>query len=304
MPVVLFGLIFFLLLGVGAVLARRNVQAGRSDSRGAVRVAATVGLGLLAAQLLEAHHTWIGAEVYVLMGALSWALFIATSTWVSYVALEPYVRRHWPQALIAWTRLLAGRWRDRRVGRDLLIGAVAGLATVIIDRGSLWLAAWRSGDAVLWFVDLSGLSSGGALAAAFLRSVVQSTVFPIDWLFFLLLFRLLVRRPWLVVLIGTAIPVALNSGFITDPLLQLPLAILSSAVVVLLLTHYGLLAGAAAMFVDMMSSSVIVSLDLSSFFSRTMVAGVLLLASPAILGFYTSMSGRSLVGRRFELSEN
>ena len=179
------------------------------------------------------------------MGALSWALFIATSTWVSYVALEPYVRRHWPQALIAWTRLLAGRWRDRRVGRDLLIGAVAGLATVVIDRGSLWLATWRSGDAVLWFVDLNGLASGGALAAAFLRSVVQSTVFPIDWLFVLLLFRLLFQRPWLVVLIGTAIPVALNSGFITDPLLQLPLAILSSAVVVLLLTHYGLLAGAA-----------------------------------------------------------
>ena len=302
--VVLFGLIFLLLLGVGARLARRHVQAGRSDSRGAVRVAATVGLGLLAAQLLEAHHRWDGAEVYVLMGALSWALFIATATWVSYVALEPYVRRHWPQALIGWTRLLAGRWRDRRVGRDLLIGAVAGLATVVIDHGSLWLAAWRSGDAVIWSVDLVALSSAGAIAATFLRSVVQSTAFPIDWLFFLLLVRLLLQRAWLVVLIGTAIPVALNSGFITDPLVQLPLAFLSSAVVVLLLTQYGLLAGAAAMFVDMMSSSVIVSLDLSAFFSRTMVAGVLLLAAPALLGFYGSMSGRSLVGRRFELSEN
>jgi serine/threonine-protein kinase len=94
--VVVFGLIYLLLLGVGAVLARRNVQAGRSDSRGAVRVAATVGLGLLAAQLLEAHHTWVGAEVYVLTGALSWSIFIAIATWVSYVALEPYVRRHWP----------------------------------------------------------------------------------------------------------------------------------------------------------------------------------------------------------------
>ena len=302
--IVMFGLIFFLLLGVGARLARRNVQAGRSDSRGAVRVAATVGLGLLAAQLLEAHHTLTGAEVYVLMGALSWALFIATSTWVWYVALEPYVRRHWPQSLIAWTRLLAGRWRDRRVGRDLLIGAVAGFATVILDRGSVWLAGWRSGDSVLWAVDWGALSSGSALGAAFLRSIVQSTAFPIDWLFFLLLVRLLVQRTWFVVLIGTAIPVALNSGFMTDPLLQLPLAILSSAVVVLLLTQYGLLAGAAAMFVDMMSASVIVSLDLSSFFSRTMVAGVLLLAAPAIFGFYATMSGRSLVGRRFELSEN
>jgi hypothetical protein len=80
---VLFGLIFFVLLGVGAVLARRNVQSGRSDQRGAARVAATVGLSLLAAQLLEAHHRFTGAEVFVIMGALSWGLFVAASTWVS-----------------------------------------------------------------------------------------------------------------------------------------------------------------------------------------------------------------------------
>jgi predicted Ser/Thr protein kinase len=301
--IVFVGLIYFALLSVGAVLAKRNVQTGKSDSRGAARVAATVGLGLLAAQLLEAPHTWIGSEIYVVTGALSWALFIATATWVSYVALEPYVRRHWPQSLIAWTRLLAGRWSDRRVGRDLLIGAVAGLATVVIDRGSLWLAGWRSGDAALWGVDLGALSSAGSLAAAFLRSIAQSTAFPIDWLFLLLLIKLLSQRLWLVVLIGSAIPIALRAGAITDPLVQLPLAILSMAVRVVLLTQYGLLAGATAMFVDMMSSSVIVSLDLSSFFGRTMIAGVLLLAAPAILGFYATIAGRSLLGRRFDLSE-
>jgi hypothetical protein len=298
---VVFGSIFLILLLIGAWLAKGNVQAGRSDSRGAVRVAATVGIGLLAAQLLEAHHRWSGGEAYVLIGALSWATFIAVATWVSYVALEPYVRRHWPQSLVAWTRLLAGRWRDRRVGRDALIGAAAGLATVCLDHGSVWLAGWRSADPVIWSVDLGALSSAGALAAAFLRSVVQSTMFPIYWLFFLLLLRLLFQRPWIVVLIGSAIPVALNAGSMSAPLFQVPLGVLSTAVVVLLLIQYGLLAGAVAMFVDMMSSSVIVSLDLSSFFSRTMVAGVLLLAAPAILGFYVSMIGRWQVRERFEL---
>jgi hypothetical protein len=34
-----------------------------------------------------------------------------------------------------------------------------------------------------------------------------------------------------------------------------------------------------------------------------MVAGVLLLAAPAIIGFYASVSGRSLVGRRFDLGD-
>ena len=137
----LFGLLFFVLVAVGAVLARRNLQGGKSDQQGALRVAATVGILLMAAQLLEAHHTATGAEVFVVIGALSWALFVAAFTWLSYVALEPYVRRHWPHALVGWTRLLAGRWRDRRVGRDLLFGALVGLAGVVIDRGAAALGA-------------------------------------------------------------------------------------------------------------------------------------------------------------------
>ena len=139
----LVGSLFLVLLAAGALLARRNLQSGKSDQRGAVRVAATVGLLLFAAQMLEAHHTLTAAEVAIVIGALSWAVFVAAAFWLSYLALEPYVRRHWPHALISWTRLLAGRWRDRRVGRDLLIGAIVGLAAVVIERAVVcagWLA--------------------------------------------------------------------------------------------------------------------------------------------------------------------
>ena len=45
------------------------------------------------------------------------------------------------------------------------------------------------------------------------------------------------------------------------------------------------------------------SLDLSPSFGRTMVVDVLLLAAPAILGFYLSVAGRSLVGWRFDLTD-
>ena len=214
---VLFGLLFFLLVGVGAVLARRNLQGGKSDQQGRRRVAATVGLLLLAAQLLEAHHTFTGAEVFVVIGALSWALFVAAFTWLSYVALEPYVRRHWPHALIGWTRLLAGRWRDRRVGRDLLIGAIVGLAAVVIDRVAAALAGWRTGDSVLWRVDLDALSSGGTLAASFLRSLALSTAFSIDLLFLLLLLRLFLPRPWLASMLAVAILVGLNLPLVHRP---------------------------------------------------------------------------------------
>ena len=293
---VLFGLLFFLLVAVGAVLARRNLQGGKSDQQGALRIAATVGSLLLVAQLLEAHHTFTGAEVFVVTGALSWALFVAAFTWLSYVALEPYVRRHWPHALIGWTRLLAGRWRDRRVGRDLLIGSIVGLAGVVIDRVAAALGGWRTGASVIWGVDLDALSSGGTLAASFLRSLALSAAFSIDLLFLLLLLRLFLPRQWLAAMLAVGILIGLNLHSFTDPLVQVPLAIMSATLPVVLLTRYGLLAGATSLFIDTMSAHAIASLDLSPFFGGTMVAGVLLLAAPAILGFYVSVAGRSLVG--------
>ena len=48
--------------------------------------------------------------------------------WLTYLGLEPYVRRFSPDSLIGWTRLVAGSWRDPRVGRDVMIGVAAGLA--------------------------------------------------------------------------------------------------------------------------------------------------------------------------------
>ena len=50
--------------------------------------------------------------------------------WLFYIALEPDLRQRWPHRIISWSRLLAGRWHDPLVGRDLLIGGlfVAGIA--------------------------------------------------------------------------------------------------------------------------------------------------------------------------------
>ena len=210
--------------------------------------------------------------------------------------------RHWPHALIGWTRLLAGRWRDRRVGRDLLLGAIAGLAAVVIHRVAFALAGWRTGDSVLWRADLEALSSGGTLAASFLRALAMSAAFSIDLLFLLLLLRMFSPRPWMASILAVAVVVG------TRPADHRPARAIAvrdrvGALPVVLLTRYGLLAGGASLFVDAMSVHVIASLDLSLFFGRTMVAGVLLLAAPAIFGFYVSVAGRSLVGRRFELTD-
>src|SRR5690606_15481321 len=62
-----------------------------------------------------------------LFAAMGVALFEAGVLWLTYLALEPYVRRHAPDSLIGWSSIMAGQWRDPRVGADVMIGLGAGL---------------------------------------------------------------------------------------------------------------------------------------------------------------------------------
>ena len=66
----------------------------------------------------------------------TWAAWVF-SNWLRYLALEPYVRRYWPQVLISWTRIVNGQFRDRLVGRELLIGSLAGILFAVIANGFL-----------------------------------------------------------------------------------------------------------------------------------------------------------------------
>lgn len=80
---------------------------------------------------------------------VSWASFAGLLSWTFYAAVEPYVRRRWPQMLISWSRLLDGRWRDPLVGRDLLIGNVLGLALHLLYPVATVASSWRGKPAGL-----------------------------------------------------------------------------------------------------------------------------------------------------------
>jgi hypothetical protein len=91
-----------------------------------MRTAGAFGIALLIALALRAERfedvllTGRGASLSV---SLSGALLI----WLTYVAVEPYTRRLWPEMLVSWIRLLSGRARDPLVGRDILVGTIGGV---------------------------------------------------------------------------------------------------------------------------------------------------------------------------------
>ena len=69
------------------------------------------------------------------------ATLTAAIAWVAYFAVEPYVRRFWPQILITWNRLLEGKFRDPLVGRDILIGGLCGILLVLVVQLDVLLPA-------------------------------------------------------------------------------------------------------------------------------------------------------------------
>ena len=112
---------------IALVLMARNVYLRRWDRRGAWRLAVFVVVANLIACLTRAHHSWTDWEIEVLRNCWAFALLTASITWLNYVALEPTVRRYWPDLLISWTRLLGGRFTDPLIGHDILLGSVIGL---------------------------------------------------------------------------------------------------------------------------------------------------------------------------------
>jgi eukaryotic-like serine/threonine-protein kinase len=114
-------------------LARANVREGRGDRRGAIRLGLLTFVVMVARWAITAHHVPDTLQELILaIRGLGMALVLAACVWLFYLALEPYVRRSWPETLVSWTRLLAGRLRDPVVGRDLLVGAAIGSVMAVI----------------------------------------------------------------------------------------------------------------------------------------------------------------------------
>ena len=134
------GILIALLAGA-IVLAVRNLRQGRGDVRGAVRLGLTILAVTSGAWLLGGHHT-ASRETSQLAAVLGVGGWPALLYGLSYLAMEPAVRRRWPWRITAWNRLLDGRLHDPMVGRDLLIGLALGAAVLLVLRAGWLTAAW------------------------------------------------------------------------------------------------------------------------------------------------------------------
>ena len=123
-----------LLVVTAMLLARRHLRANRADRRGAVRLVVFLTIAGFTGWLVGGTHVPdVVAEANSLSKSAESIALDAVMMWAFYLALEPYVRRFWPDSLLGWSRIVAGHVRDPRVGRDVLAGVVFGTALSLID---------------------------------------------------------------------------------------------------------------------------------------------------------------------------
>jgi len=281
------------LLG-GALLARRNLRLGRGDRRGATRLAAFLfALGLLY-RILRIDHVPAGDELPMLFWAFSASLAFAAIVWLFYNAVEPYVRRLWPDTLIAWSRLLDGRLRDPLIGRHLLLGAVGGvgmsLLFVINWSAPAWLGLAPPAPSFGGFAALGGLRD----AAARYADVVTSGFFmPVAILLVILLFRVLLRRQWAAVTAFMLVVVTIVTLNADHLLLGMAFGLLFWSIAVTVLIRFGLLT-LLVMIIFSSWPNFALTIDPSSWYFGRSVVTMLLFAALAGYGFYIALAGRPL----------
>ena len=274
----------FATLVAGVALAHRHAKSGSGDRRGAWRLAVYIFVLSMASWLLTENHTTNPQDEWrMLILSLGLSLFLAGLLWVLYVALEPYVRRRWPDALIGWNRVLGGRLGDPRVGRDILVGMLAGVAFDLVGVLQLFLPRWLGlPPGMPIAVNLEGLRGIGAAVAVLLDAQPNTIFIPMALVLAMVLFRSVLRRPLLanvalVLLVTFMLTVGSDS-----PATDLPAVAALMSILLFVLLRFGLLAAILGVFFSTLLQSYPASTDLSAWYAKGMIIVVAVTAGLAL----------------------
>ena len=289
----IFGLLLLCTLLVGSgFLARWNYRRGRGDREGALRLALVMFAMEMGLFLCRSHFATIGDTIGLCIIAISTGLFVSGVTWMLYMAVEPWVRRHWPQTIISWSRLLSGQGRDPLVGRDILFGVVLGVVWILIFQLRS-IPMMRMGAAPFLFAT-EGLMGGREAMGAWLRQWPQSIQTTLIFFFVLFGLKVLLRKEWIAAVVFVAIfalPRGLSSTYMA---VELPTQILVYAIAVLIVLRFGFVPLACAIFTIDLMDNVPFSADFSAWYMTTSIFALLSVVALAGWGFYHSLGGEPL----------
>jgi serine/threonine-protein kinase len=304
---------------IAALLAWHNLRSGRGDRRGAIRLSLFIlGAGVTSNALATGNPS---AEV----SRQPITIVLTALLWLLYVALEPHLRRTWPETMIGWSRLLAGGIRDPLVGRDVLAGVLVAIGNALILGLHTWVRQW-SGHPPQYPIGANNSPFDGVAASSdlllggrFALSRIIGSVLSIPmWsgtmftLFLLFMLLMLLRRRLLamasLVLGLTGVYIVSHGGWLLPnaqadhfPPTAIDIAVfaLVQAAVVFVVVRFGVLTLLVASFVSQLLILLPIAVNPPVPFSsssRMIVATVIGLAG---YGWYMALAGRPMFGVLF-----
>jgi hypothetical protein len=292
------------IFGAGS-LAWYNLRTGRGDYRGARRLALFIlALGLGDWLLGEEHSAVISDEVASLYVWIARSILTAAIAWLCYFAVEPYVRKFWPQIMITWSRVLRGKFRDPLLGRDILIGGTCGILLLLVLQLDNLLPGWLGLNGPLPRLpnpacDVAALVGLRYKLSVLVTVLISSVTLGLIVLVLMLVVRVVVRRPWPAAAISWLALTTLQA-MTAGPDTAFPW--LTSGIFVLvamvLMSRAGLVAViAAAFFVTLLAASPLTS-DFRAWYAPSCMFAVAVAGLLLVYGFFAARAGRPLLWRR------
>ncbi len=291
-------IIILSVFAAAALIARHNVRQGRGDRRGALQLAVFVSVIAVVVWVLDAKH-YSNPSIessHFFAGQPLWA---AGLLWLLYLAVEPYVRRFWPTTVVSWSRLMARKWRDPLVGRDILFGVGIGLLVHLIYQIRLVLLPRLGYPISQDLPDLNMLLGTHIVIARVLNYVFNAAINAIFTVFALVLLKIVVRREIPAVVLAIAAGTAALGGMIynTGPAWLNILSMATMvAIVILAIQRLGLLAITVAFFILFVVGGAILTFDTSRWFFADATLLALVPVALALYGFYVSRGGEPMFG--------
>jgi serine/threonine protein kinase len=289
--------LFLLAVWIGGFfLARRNIRLGRGDRKGAWRISVVI----FATSSLSSLLTWhpvakLDAAFPFFTTQVAIGLFVAAIAWLTYVALEPYLRRRSPQLLISWTRLLDGRFRDSLVGRDLLAGALLGSAYAVVVYFRNSLPGWMNIPG-RYPLDPGRFPLGNTaqVASQFAGAVFLALISSLSLMSLLVFAQLIFRKRWLAIAVwGLVLFLILLPGL--NLFLEVPTILLEVLIVLIAMNRFGLLTFAFTQFFSAVLAIFSQSFDFSHWYSARSWFALLVCVALALYGFRRALGGKPIL---------
>jgi eukaryotic-like serine/threonine-protein kinase len=294
---------YFGAIALATLLAWRNVRAGRGDRRGAFRLAIFIFVTRLVGWAVISHHAVAFDEVTSFIAGLEAALYWGVMVGMLYLALEPFVRRRWPQLLISWTRLLNGDVRNPLVGRDILIGGVLALTSMVANYTYFAVQPLFGrpmgrpaiNSSLVYTAGFKGLRGFTELLA---NQISASVMFPMILVSMALFWMLITRRSRVAIALTWLALFAINGLQHGPGPLAMLIALVLPTLLMIALFRFGLLALISFFIFYHYTIFYPVTTEVTAWYATSFLLQAAMLIVIAILAFRVSIAGQKVLDLR------